>query len=344
MGQDKQGGSFLVPARVIEAPNAEPRLLEQPLVPVQAAPSSEPCEVEPSAPLDSNSRVTTIEPCVVKVPAVVAKVEPCHVRLPTAVARVEPPEAKPPPVPTHDSTKTGAGHNVVLQQLKKELKEFNSSPFLGGTVPQVLAALGAKVPTPLAPGPAPALAKLQAMLAKAAPLKAASHPQLKGLPWPPNSLATKCSMPPGTQEKHTPTNQPLALRIAPPKRPTVIKSMPSVPAPPVAEPSAAASSALDSTNDKKSSTNLLQSNASSNSTHVDVLRQKAEQVVEAQIVISRLSARKVALATQLEAVRQAAREKAAEGKRMREQLQLLIAEEKNHCEQLRAKVRLQVDD
>jgi len=78
-------------------------------------------------------------------------------------------------------------------------------------------------------------------------------------------------------------------------------------------------------------------------TRSDVLRRKAERVVDAQVSLGRLLVQREALMAQMNVVRQALKQKAAEGKRLHEQLRLLSSAEEKHRENLQSRVRLRAE-
>jgi len=74
----------------------------------------------------------------------------------------------------------------------------------------------------------------------------------------------------------------------------------------------------------------------------DILRRKSQQMVDAHIAVGRLVAQRAALVAQLEAVREASERKAAECKKMREQLATLHEAEEKCRERLQSRTDLRV--
>eukprot|EP00419_Tripos_fusus_P068221 CAMPEP_0172892900 /NCGR_PEP_ID=MMETSP1075-20121228/147253_1 /TAXON_ID=2916 /ORGANISM="Ceratium fusus, Strain PA161109" /LENGTH=457 /DNA_ID=CAMNT_0013747663 /DNA_START=85 /DNA_END=1455 /DNA_ORIENTATION=- len=75
----------------------------------------------------------------------------------------------------------------------------------------------------------------------------------------------------------------------------------------------------------------------------ETLRRKAEKVVDAQVALAQLLVQRDALAAQVRVVSQAIDQKAAESRRMREQLRQLSSDEDKQRNSLQAKVRLRTD-
>jgi len=75
----------------------------------------------------------------------------------------------------------------------------------------------------------------------------------------------------------------------------------------------------------------------------ETLRRKGEKVVDAQVALAQLLVQRDALATQVRVVSQAIDQKAAESRRMREQLRHLSLEEDKQRSSLQAKVRMRTD-
>lgn len=88
---------------------------------------------------------------------------------------------------------------------------------------------------------------------------------------------------------------------------------------------------------------VMRRKAEQGSARAEALRRKAEQVLDAQMTMDRLWARREALAAQMEEVRLAKEAKTGERRRFAEQLRLLLDEEERLRERLRCKVRLRMD-
>merc|ERR1712137_377239 len=88
---------------------------------------------------------------------------------------------------------------------------------------------------------------------------------------------------------------------------------------------------------------VMRRRAEQGSARAEALRRKAEQVVDAQMTMDRLWARRETLAAQMEEVRLAKEAKTSERRRFAEQLRFLLEEEERLRERLRCKVRLRMD-